>query len=96
MYLIHRAALLAVLLSKAVSRVGAEQRAAGVGVTHGVDVGSGGVGCGCREMTFIYRRHITLEQLHAVSVMVPWLVYFSCRTHTVIITMLLPTLVSIG
>lgn len=43
-YLIHRAALLAVLLIEAVSGVGAEQRAMGVGVTHGVDVGSGGVG----------------------------------------------------
>lgn len=51
-YLLYSAAL----LGKAVSGVGAEERAAGVGVAHGVDVRSRGVGRGCRERE---RRHFS-------------------------------------
>lgn len=41
LYLVQRVALVIVLLRQAVDRISADEGAAGVSVTHGVDVGGG-------------------------------------------------------
>lgn len=70
LYLVQRVALVVVLLRQAVGRVGADERAAGVCVTHRVNVGSWGSvrrSCNHTRQTEIIRNKLLLFGRSAVA-----------------------------